>query len=93
MPLVLVPKERVDVERLALASVQRADALVDLHAEPPQLLDVRQQPLANLFLIGGRQIGNFSDRDFERFHHVEIIARGQAPSKASGFNDSSDVAT
>jgi hypothetical protein len=61
MPLVLVLQELFDVQRSTLASVERADALVDLGPELAELLDVRQQSAADLFLVGIRQIRQFSD--------------------------------
>jgi hypothetical protein len=70
MPFVLLPDKVFDVEWLALASVERADALINLGPEPAQLLDVRQQLLTDLFLIGVRQTRYFGDSLLKRFDHV-----------------------
>jgi hypothetical protein len=59
MPLVLAPKKFLDVERRALAGVERSNALVNLGAELAKFLEVRKQPPANLLLIGIRQVCNF----------------------------------
>jgi Ribbon-helix-helix protein, copG family len=72
MPLVLSLEEILDVERLALARIERADTLVDLGSQLAQLLDVRQQPLADLLLIGIRQGGDFRDCLFEHLDHVSF---------------------
>jgi hypothetical protein len=72
MPFVLSLKEFVDVERLTLACIERADALVDLCPQLAQPFDVRQQPLANLLLIGIRQGGDFRDCLFEHLDHGSL---------------------
>src|SRR5712691_2016590 len=68
-PFVLSLEEILNVERLALARFEQADALVDLDSQLAQFLDVRQQPLADLLLIGIRQAGHFRDCLFERLDH------------------------
>jgi hypothetical protein len=73
MPLVLLLQELFDVQRPALASVERADALVDLGPELAELLDVRQQSPADLFLVGIRQIRQFSDCQFKALYHGYTI--------------------
>ncbi len=62
MPFVQLPEKIFDVERLALARVERSDALVDLRAELAELLDVRQQLPADLLLICFRQVRHFGER-------------------------------
>jgi hypothetical protein len=62
MLLVLLPEKFFDIERCARATVERTCAPVDLGAEPSELLDVRQQSLPDLLLIGVRQAGQFGDR-------------------------------
>ena len=74
MPFVLFSQKIFDVERLALTGVQRTNALVDLGSQSAQLLDMRQQLLTNLLLIGFRQIRDFSDGLFERSYHGRIVA-------------------
>ena len=59
IPLVLVPKKFLDVERSALTGVERSNALVDLGAELAEFLHMRKQPPANLLLIGIGQVCNF----------------------------------
>jgi hypothetical protein len=56
MPLFLLPQKIFDVEWPPPARIQRANPLVDLGSQPAQFLDVRQQLLTNLLLIGFRQI-------------------------------------
>jgi Ribbon-helix-helix protein, copG family len=72
IPLVLSFEEILDVERLALARIERADTFVDLGSQLAQLLDVRQQPLADLLLIGIRQSGDFRDCLFEHLDHGSL---------------------
>jgi hypothetical protein len=62
MPFVQLPEKLFDVERLALARVERSDALVDLRAELAELLDVRQKPPPDLLLICIRQVRHFGER-------------------------------
>ena len=71
MPFVLSAEELFDVEWLAFAGIQRANALIDLGSQLAKFLDVRQQLLANLFLIRVRQIRDFRDGFFECFHHID----------------------
>ena len=78
MPFVLPSKKIFDVERLALACIEGANPLVDLGAQVTQLLDVRQQPAANLFLIGVGQARDFRDRYFECPDHFDIISQCRA---------------
>jgi hypothetical protein len=59
MPFVLMPKKFLDVERGALAGVERSNDLVDLGAELAEFLHVRKQPPTNLLLVGIRQVCNF----------------------------------
>ena len=62
MLLVLLPQKFLDVEWLALASIERASSFVDLGAELTEPLEVRRQPSPDLFLVGIGQVGDFSDR-------------------------------
>jgi hypothetical protein len=78
MPFVFPSKKILDIERLALACVEGEDPLVDLGAQVTQLLDVRQQLAANLFLIRVGQVGDFRDRYFERLDHSHIISHRRA---------------
>jgi hypothetical protein len=71
MPFVFPSKKILDIERLALACVEGANPFVDLGAQLTQLLDVRQQPTANLFLIRVGQVGDFRDRYFECPDHSQ----------------------
>ena len=64
MTFIFLAEEFVDIERLALAAIQRTDAFVDIVAERAQLVDMRQEFATDLFLIGIGQIGNFRDRLF-----------------------------
>jgi hypothetical protein len=56
MPFVLSAEEIFDVERLAFAGIERANALIDLGSQLAKFLDVRQQLLADLLLIRVWQI-------------------------------------
>ena len=70
------PSEKIfDIERLALACIERANALVYLGAQVTQLLDMREELAANLFLIRVRQIGDLRDRYFKCPYHSEIISQ------------------
>ena len=60
-PFVLLSEECFDVEGSALTPIQRVNSLVDLRPELAELLNVRKQPTADLFLIGVRQIRHFGD--------------------------------
>src|SRR5882724_4320516 len=70
IPRVLLVEEIYDVEGLALAGVQRLDALVDFLAELTKLLHMRQQAPANLVLVCFRECRYLGDRLFEYFRHV-----------------------
>ncbi len=74
MPFIFPSKKIFDIERLALTCVEGAKPLVDLGAQLTQLLDVRQQPTANLFLVRVGQVGDFRDRYFECPDHSDIIS-------------------
>src|SRR5260370_13115878 len=79
MLLVLAPKKIFDVERPALTRIERANAVVDIGQELPELCHVRQQPLADLLPISLRKIGHLRDCFFERFHHGCMITRATRP--------------
>ena len=71
---VCLPKELLDVQRLSLAGLQRAEALVDVPAKLTQLVDMREQLPTDLFLIRGRKAGNFGDGLLQRLDHADNIA-------------------
>lgn len=73
MPGVLFLDEFFDVERRALAGVERANALVEFCPQPAQLFDVRQELPADLFLIGFGQPSYLGNRLFKRLCHDGII--------------------
>src|SRR6266571_2515588 len=75
MPFVHLPEKFVQVERLALARVERSDALVDLRPQLAQLLDMRQESPADLFLICFRQVRHFGDRSFKALDHAFNVPR------------------
>jgi hypothetical protein len=92
MPLVLLQNEIFDIERLALASIERSNAFVDLRSEPAKLLDVGQQLVPDLFLIGFRQAGHFRDSQFKCFDHVapyQIARRSRYPAPTIPSHSSS----
>src|SRR5437763_11030387 len=70
MPLVHQPQKLFEIERLALARIERTDALVDFQAQSTELLDMREKPLPDLFLICFRQVRHFGDSPFETLDHV-----------------------
>jgi hypothetical protein len=72
MPFVLLSDESLDIEGLSLSGIERSDAFVNLRSKQTQFLEVRQQLLPYLFLIGFRQAGYFSDRHFKDFDHVSL---------------------
>jgi hypothetical protein len=74
MTRVLLRKELLDVERRAFARVEWGDAFVELGAETPQLLDMRQQLPANLLLIGFGELFDHGEGAFEDFCYVGNIA-------------------
>ena len=74
MPFVLLPQKIFDVERLAIAGVERTNAFVDLGSQLAQFLDVRQQLLTDLLLIRVRQIRDFRYRFFQRPHHAQYYS-------------------
>jgi hypothetical protein len=53
-------------------------SLIDLGAQVTQLLDVRQQSAADLFLIRARKIGNFTERYVECPYHHGGVSHCQA---------------
>jgi len=70
MPFVLLSDESLDIQGLSLSGIKRSDASVDLRSKSAQFLDMRQQLLSDLFLIGFRQAGYFGNRQFKCFDHV-----------------------
>jgi hypothetical protein len=52
------------------AGIKRTFASVDLHAQAPQLFDMRKQLPADSLLIGFRKRGNLVDGVFHYFGHV-----------------------
>ena len=69
----LVPDEFFDAEFPALPLIERANAFIEFLAELPELLDVRQPPPPDLFLIGIREGRDLRNRLFERLHHSNRI--------------------
>jgi hypothetical protein len=61
--------ELVDVERPALASVERSYPLVDVRAQLAQLLDMGKKPAPNLLLIGVRKASHLGNGFLQRFDH------------------------
>jgi hypothetical protein len=78
MPFVFLSEEILNIERLAFTCVQGANPLINLGAQALHLLDVRQQPTTNLFLIRVGQVRNFRDRYFECPHHLHIVSHRRA---------------
>jgi hypothetical protein len=70
MPFVLLSQKIFDVEGPALASIEGSNTFIDLGSEVAESLDVRQQLLPDLFLIGVRQVRYFGDSQFKCFDHV-----------------------
>src|SRR4029078_6006853 len=66
---VLLPDEILDAGLSALSRIERADALVDFRAPRAQLLDIREQCPADLFLILGGQALDCGYGLFKRFDH------------------------
>ena len=75
VPFVHLPEKFVRIERLALARVERSDALVDLRPQPAQLLDMRQESPADLFLIYFRQVRHLGDRSFKALDDALNVPR------------------
>src|SRR6476620_11819189 len=64
----------VDIERLALAPLQRSDALFEIGAQFLQFADVRHQFSPDLVLIGSREIRNHRDGFLKCLCHTSNIA-------------------
>src|SRR5205085_12540184 len=84
MPFVHLPEKIFELERLALARVERPDALVDLRSELAEPLDMHQQSPATLFLICFRQARHLGVRLFETFDHASRYHNGIAPARTAG---------
>jgi hypothetical protein len=74
MPRVLLRDKSLDIERRAFSRVERGDAFIELGAQTPQLLDMRQQLPADLLLIGFRELFDLCEGAFEDFCHPTIVA-------------------
>jgi hypothetical protein len=68
-----LPDEFLDAERPAFAGIERAGALVELLAQPSQLLEVREKLAADLLLIVIRKGSHFCDGSLECPYHAGII--------------------
>src|SRR3954468_14689748 len=66
---------RVDVEFTPGAVVQRAKALIDLAAQPAQLLEILEEILAESVLLGFRKVGRCGERLFEQLVHAATLTR------------------
>src|ERR1700722_8868741 len=75
----LAPNEFFHPESPALATIKRADAFVELLAQPAQLLDVRKKPPADLLLVGVRKASHLRNRSLERPHHAGFLSRRTLP--------------
>jgi len=75
MPLASFDEQLFYIELFAFAAVQRLDAIIKLGTEFAKLLDVRQQLLPNLLLVGVRQGSQFSDGTFECLDHGDSITQ------------------
>src|SRR5262249_39929926 len=67
---VLLSNKCLDIEGFSLPGNKRSNAVIDHKSEPPEFFNVRQQLLADSFLIGVRQAGYFRDSQFKRLDHV-----------------------
>jgi hypothetical protein len=72
----LLPDKFFDVECCALPRVERAGAFVQLRAQRPKLLDMRQKPPTYLLLIRVWKRSDFRNCLFECLHHAASIALG-----------------
>ena len=72
--LVGASQELLDVQRLSLARIERSDARINVFPKLAQLLDMREQFLADLFLIGIGEFCDPRDRLFQRLDHGGNIA-------------------
>jgi hypothetical protein len=66
-----LPDEFLDAEWLAVAGIKRGHAfVVELRAQPSQLLDMRQKLPTDQLLIGIRKGRRLSNRSFECSYHA-----------------------
>jgi hypothetical protein len=70
---ILVPEKISDAGLFALSGIERGNALVDFGAQGTQLLDMREQRTADLFLILGGQALQLGNGLFKRFDHDGTI--------------------
>ena len=64
----------LDIERLAVTGIELADPYLDLGAQPAQRIETFEQLAPEQFLCRLGKLTSLGDREFECFHHKQIIA-------------------